>query len=349
MLGAHLDWRWYNIFDIDGVTIFFVLSGFLIGGILLKLANHTDFSLKDLRGFWVRRWFRTLPNYYIVLLFIIALQLVDPQPRSAFPPSGNLWQYFFFLQNFHYPHPDFFPEAWSLCVEECFYFIIPLLFYLSFRILRNNRKQVFLFWIIMIILWTTALRIYRISHYQIHDVLIWDYNVRKEVITRLDSIMCGCFGAYMLFYHKDIFYRFRKSLLVIGIILLMAPNIVFGFFLPQWGAQFKINLSIILGSLGTLALLPILSGLKRGPGLLQRSATFIALISYSMYLLNLSLIIFHIMPPLSHLLKIDDGKLWMALTQYAIYWLLTITLSWVLYRFYEVRMTMLREKFSRHE
>jgi peptidoglycan/LPS O-acetylase OafA/YrhL len=109
-------------------------------------------------------------------------------------------------------------------------------------------------------------------------------------------------------------------------------------------------LSVIVGSLGTLALLPALSGLKRGPSVLQRSATFIALISYSMYLLNLSVIIFHVMPPLSHLLKIDDnGKLWMALTQYALYWFLTITLSWLLYRFYEVRMTMLREKFSRRE
>jgi peptidoglycan/LPS O-acetylase OafA/YrhL len=230
MLGPHLDWRWYNIFDIDGVTIFFVLSGFLIGGILLKLVNRTDFRWKDLRSFWVRRWFRTLPNYYLILLLIVALELFLPQPRSAFPPSGGLWRYFFFLQNFHYPHPDFFPEAWSLCVEEGFYLIIPFLLYLSFRILNNSRKQVFLFWIIVIILWATAFRIYRIRHYQIHDVSVWAYHIGKEVVTRVDSIMYGCFGAYMLFYHKDVFYRFRKPLLVIGILLLIAPHIVFGFF-----------------------------------------------------------------------------------------------------------------------
>ena len=351
MLDGHMDWRWYNLIDIDGVSIFFVLSGFLIGGILLRIISRTDFTRKDLWSFWVRRWFRTLPNYYLVLLLVIALKILHPDPHSAFPPPGGLWKYFLFLQNFRSPHPDFFPEAWSICVEECFYFIIPLLLFLSFRIRGVSRKHVFLFWITAIIISVTALRIYRVIHYHIEDMGVWDYHIRKEVITRLDSIMYGCLGAYLLFYHKELFYRFKKPLFIIGLVLLLTPNILFGFFAQHgWEIEYKNFLSIPLGSLGTLALLPQISMLRTGSGLLYRSISFIALISYSMYLLNLSVIIFHIMPWLNNVLGIGDNKQFpTAAAQYTIYWILSIGLAWLLYRFYERPMTLLREKVSRPE
>ena len=54
---------------IDEVDIFFVLSGFLIGGLLLKELNKSEkFKPSDLVQFWKRRWYRTLPNYYFILL-----------------------------------------------------------------------------------------------------------------------------------------------------------------------------------------------------------------------------------------------------------------------------------------
>ena len=50
-----------------GVELFFVLSGFLIGGILIKIFDNTEFTFADVRRFWIRRWFRTLPNYWLIL------------------------------------------------------------------------------------------------------------------------------------------------------------------------------------------------------------------------------------------------------------------------------------------
>src|ERR1700741_3248969 len=50
-----------------GVELFFALSGFLIGGILLR-ENETAISAKSIGKFWFRRWMRTLPAYYLVLL-----------------------------------------------------------------------------------------------------------------------------------------------------------------------------------------------------------------------------------------------------------------------------------------
>jgi len=54
-------------FQYDGVSIFFVLSGYLIGGILIKIIENKGATFKNLFNFWLRRWLRTLPNYFLVL------------------------------------------------------------------------------------------------------------------------------------------------------------------------------------------------------------------------------------------------------------------------------------------
>src|SRR4051812_29833906 len=61
-----ISWNQYDFFVFDGVSIFFVLSGYLIGQILIKLFQR-DVSRKDIYNFWIRRWCRTLPAYFLVL------------------------------------------------------------------------------------------------------------------------------------------------------------------------------------------------------------------------------------------------------------------------------------------
>ena len=56
-----------------GVEIFFVLSGYLIGGILYRLVVTQQQGGRRLGYFLIRRWFRTLPNYNLVLLINIGL------------------------------------------------------------------------------------------------------------------------------------------------------------------------------------------------------------------------------------------------------------------------------------
>ena len=74
-----------------GVEIFFVLSGFLIGGILFKDLNYNKSFFVTLRDFWVRRWLRILPLYYLVLIF--KFFFIDKTVGI------NILYYFFFLQN----------------------------------------------------------------------------------------------------------------------------------------------------------------------------------------------------------------------------------------------------------
>jgi peptidoglycan/LPS O-acetylase OafA/YrhL len=131
-----LQWsRWGNLpiirFGYLGVPIFFVLSGFLIGGILLDLKdkNRPGFGLgAKLKTFYIRRALRIFPVYYlfiaILALFLILSGRSDPVARDSF-----FW-HLTYLTNFR----SFFAgmnritegHFWSLAVEEHFYMIAPL-------------------------------------------------------------------------------------------------------------------------------------------------------------------------------------------------------------------------------
>ncbi len=105
-----------------GVDMFFVLSGFLIGSQLFKpyLAGR-QLSVAE---FYRRRAFRILPAYLVVLL----LYFTVPAWRES-PGISPLWLFLTFTQNFFidYSIHQAFSFAWSLCVEEHFYLVLPLL------------------------------------------------------------------------------------------------------------------------------------------------------------------------------------------------------------------------------
>lgn len=111
-----------------GVDLFFVLSGYLIGWQWLKpYAQGRAPSFADF--YWRRAW-RILPAFWVVLLLYTAL----PVFREA-PGMQPLWQFATFTVNFQidYFHNKAFSHAWSLCVEEHFYLLFPLLAALLMR------------------------------------------------------------------------------------------------------------------------------------------------------------------------------------------------------------------------
>ena len=115
---------------VDGVDLFFVLSGFLIGGIMLRDFNQSS-SIYELLSFWKRRWFRTLPLYFLIL----GLNYVVVKNEWI---KGDIEQanstFLCFLQNLTEPFYDFFWESWSLSVEEWFYLTSPVLFFLLLKL-----------------------------------------------------------------------------------------------------------------------------------------------------------------------------------------------------------------------
>lgn len=105
-----------------GVDLFFVLSGFLIGSQVLKpLADGCGFSFAD---FYLRRVFRILPAY----LVMVAAYFLWPSIREQ-GELQPLWQFLTFTVNLLIDAKDHlaFSHVWSLCVEEHFYLLFPLL------------------------------------------------------------------------------------------------------------------------------------------------------------------------------------------------------------------------------
>jgi len=113
-----------------GVDLFFVLSGFLITGILLR---HRE-SGRYFRTFYARRAIRILPLYYVVLvLYLYGLPWLTGQGDAFWVPGAEretAW-YWLFLSNLwfaftgSYQH-HFLEITWSLAIEEQFYLLWPL-------------------------------------------------------------------------------------------------------------------------------------------------------------------------------------------------------------------------------
>jgi peptidoglycan/LPS O-acetylase OafA/YrhL len=125
VVRATLGWTW------SGVDLFFVLSGFLIGGILM---THRD-SQRYYRTFYLRRACRIVPAYFLVVGLAFAFmaleerRLVPPVPFRKLLPA---WTYLTFTQNlFMASHngfgSQFLSPTWSLAVEEQFYLLVPLI------------------------------------------------------------------------------------------------------------------------------------------------------------------------------------------------------------------------------
>src|SRR5438105_4863766 len=128
--GIYPSLRLENIFANGwmGVDLFFVLSGFLITGILLDSKDSETYF----RDFYMRRCLRIWPLYYSMILFMfVILPATDSAAaRIVFERSSPWWSYPFFLQTFFVQIPARaagpLGVTWSLAIEEQFYLIWPL-------------------------------------------------------------------------------------------------------------------------------------------------------------------------------------------------------------------------------
>ena len=114
--------------------LFFVLSGFLITGVLLRARDKPHYF----RNFYIRRALRILPLYYaVVVLSLIVLPWLfpnNPKVMGFARIEGDAWMYWLLVQNFGIALAGDFRHGildvtWSLAIEEQFYFVWPLLVY----------------------------------------------------------------------------------------------------------------------------------------------------------------------------------------------------------------------------
>ena len=113
-------WGWI------GVDLFFVLSGYLIGGQLL--AELSRDNRLNLPRFYARRALRILPAYFVILAIYFLLPLWREYPDMAQP----FWKFLFSIQNIALHGGTAFSHAWSLAVEDQFYLALPFLLLVLF-------------------------------------------------------------------------------------------------------------------------------------------------------------------------------------------------------------------------
>ena len=167
-----------------GVDLFFVLSGFLITGILLDTKQSEGYF----RNFYARRCLRIWPLYYSVLIFMfVIVPFVRPsEAHAVFDRSSPWWAFPCFLQNFLLPNPTGaagpLGVAWSLAVEEQFYLVWPLV--VRFCSEAQLRKIA-----IAVICFSPALRFFLSLH---------QFNIYSNTFCRLDGLMAGSLLALII-------------------------------------------------------------------------------------------------------------------------------------------------------
>ena len=172
-----------------GVDMFFVLSGFLIGSILLKNRGKENYF----KAFYIRRFFRIIPIYYLLLLCFILLRYTPLYSPDAyiFEKDIPIGYYFLFLQNFvmgarNHFGPEALTPTWSLAVEEQFYLITPLIVYWL--------KPKYLVWIILFMICVAPVcRYFSTNWYQKYTLLS----------SRIDSPGFGFLLAWLLYNERS--------------------------------------------------------------------------------------------------------------------------------------------------
>ena len=320
-----------------GVDLFFVLSGYLIGSQLLR--PYTRGSQPSIGGFYMRRAFRVLPAYLTVLLFYFAI----PGFREA-PGLSPAWQFLTFTENFRidYLNDQAFSHVWSLCVEEHFYLILPLLILL---LMRRPSFGKALSVILGILCFGIAIRAY----VYLHQVAIFprdDYDFALAYVekiyypthTRLDGLLVGVTLATIKTFRPVWWQRAMSH----GYLLLVGGIALCAWAMWLFADRLSFSASVVgfpLLSMG-LGLLISSSIAPSSPLSKVRGFGLIAALAYSTYLTHKEVIHFVRI----HLPKLVESRGWFALI---VYFAFSFAVAFVLYLAVERPFLRLRERISR--
>ena len=323
----------YNVLKLCGfigVEIFFVLSGFLIGKILIESVQlHTP--NKWLLHFWVRRWLRTIPNY--VLFLVVNLFLLNSiRPAEPF----HIINFLTFTQNLYSRPPDFFGESWSLSVEEVYYLISPVLL-LGYYFLLENKNRAVLVTALSIFIFSLLLRSVRV----LSAPADFGLDIRAVIVYRLDAIACGLLLSWIIIGFRSYLRKCKKLISnILMLLVLLMPISMFFAALPDEYLNQNNVLKILLftmTSFGSMGLIYI--GLNyRFSVISGKIFECIARWSYAAYLTNLPCYFFlmQILP--------KTNIFYVALAHFMVFIALSFITAAFVYHGYEQHFLKLRNK-----
>jgi peptidoglycan/LPS O-acetylase OafA/YrhL len=204
--NMHTDWVAYLASNgWAGVTLFFVISGFLIGRILIQdLDQHQQLFFTS---FFIRRSFRIFPAYYLVIS--ISLCVIAPLKLPAFnfmyqtsdwqELFNKSWSSYLYVQNYINPgsHASILSWGWSLCVEEQFYLLIPPTLWLLFKVRTERARQIAIIALVLLPI------LGRAAQYAADPNIVLLDGFYYYSHNRIDEILVGVAIAYFYVVHRQ--------------------------------------------------------------------------------------------------------------------------------------------------
>lgn len=275
-----------------GVEIFFVLSGFLIFGILFKIIQRSEkFHFQDLRVFLIRRWYRTLPNYYFVLIVSIVVYMY-----FGFESKTHLFRYFTFTQTFFGYDGNFFTSSWSLATEEWSYILAAGLVATSIYYYYNSTLSASLSSAIVRSMVISLIGIKLINYL----ILLgrdtpgsWLSEVKYATFFHLDSILIGGILSYVYLNYRSQFSKWRIGKLMVGLVLILFASILQKKLVSMHNYYDQPFLSIgilPLMAVGIALTFPFFHGLRNKNKKVGFVVYWLSVLSYSLYLCNLQVV-----------------------------------------------------------
>lgn len=302
----------------DGVTLFFVISGFLITFLLLneQEQSHTVSVPK----FYMRRVLRIWPIYYLYLVIAIWI--------TATWHDSNIWYYCFFAANIPFIlAAGILPivHYWSIGVEEQFYLFWPWLVKLT----HGKTKTLLVISIALCVAWLSC-------KWGIYLIFGTTTAYRFFSVTRFDCMMMGTVGAILYFTNDTALSFLQNRFIGLVCFILLLFSQPWAGFIPA-----PIRPQVI----AVLSLICVLSQLKRPIiNLENRLCDFVGKISYGIYVIHPLLII--LLSTLWRDANIQMPRLLSVISIYCIITAITIFIAWISYRFYESPFLRLKNKFS---
>jgi peptidoglycan/LPS O-acetylase OafA/YrhL len=246
---------WIENLGTHGVSIFFVLSGYLITSRLLS--EHENDGSISLRNFYIRRFFRLMPAAWAYLLFRVLLALAS---REAIVSVSLMPSLFCFRNYVNVIGPAATAHFWSLSIEEQFYFLWPSVLLLS------GRKKAF--WIAICGSVTVALWRYCCWN----RIAVLHPQMMFETQYRADALLVGCAAALVLPNIRQLLHKW----MAFPLLILMGFRIAIGSPLVPLYESIAIALLILITSQNPTRTF--------GRVLDSRLLSSIGLLSYGLYL-----------------------------------------------------------------
>jgi len=199
-------------YGIYAIEYLFVISGYLIGQILFANFYATEqVELSSLKRFMMRRWFRILPLYYVAVFI-----------KFIFYPSVgiNILYYVFFLQN-HFYGLSFFPETWSLVIDEWFYLGTPVILYLFMRFVSAKKLYILIYLFIVI----GTIHVLRL--FWIYKTNIPFSALNGNIVLHQDTLLIGVILAYVKAQYGKVFQFFNSLKVFTFFMILIVVHTIF--------------------------------------------------------------------------------------------------------------------------